>query len=351
MLPRFLQVYLIKFFAPWCGHCKVGGGAGPSTLRYCHHVPACVRVPSPCPSTFPPPARLLQRLAPTWDQLADHFKESQQVVIASVDWLASHEKRARQALAAGWDLLLVDEGDIEQAVLMLLEIEKTVVEGAGAAGLAALLKEPAAGAAPAGPARHEHAACIEEGANGDRSSARSREYIRFARARWRAVSGRRQCGLRCRTGLSPWLPLPHMLEMSSGTRPLTLGGGSLGGAGCCNWEAAGRQREHTIKGAPSLRRLAVCGAVSAFRGIKAGRLQVQYAGQVAGLAWGGHGGGGPALDDVGGGGRLGAWQRCPNELRQGDGWVAVGASQQREEHRRLPVSKHATGYGFKAVRG
>ena len=41
------------------------------------------------------------------------------------------------------DLMLVDEGDIEQAVLMLLEIEKTVVEGAGAAGLAALLREPA----------------------------------------------------------------------------------------------------------------------------------------------------------------------------------------------------------------
>jgi len=41
------------------------------------------------------------------------------------------------------DMVLVDEGDIEQAVLMLLEIEKTVVEGAGAAGLAALLKEPA----------------------------------------------------------------------------------------------------------------------------------------------------------------------------------------------------------------
>jgi threonine dehydratase len=40
------------------------------------------------------------------------------------------------------DLLLVDEGDIEQAVLMLLEIEKTVVEGAGAVGLAALLKHP-----------------------------------------------------------------------------------------------------------------------------------------------------------------------------------------------------------------
>jgi len=40
------------------------------------------------------------------------------------------------------DLVLVDEGDIEQAILMLLEIEKTVVEGAGAAGLAALLKYP-----------------------------------------------------------------------------------------------------------------------------------------------------------------------------------------------------------------
>ena len=41
------------------------------------------------------------------------------------------------------DLLLVDEGDIEQAMLMLLEIEKTLVEGAGAAGLAALLRHPA----------------------------------------------------------------------------------------------------------------------------------------------------------------------------------------------------------------
>jgi threonine dehydratase len=38
------------------------------------------------------------------------------------------------------DIVLVDEGDIEQAILLLLEIEKTVVEGAGAAGLAALLR-------------------------------------------------------------------------------------------------------------------------------------------------------------------------------------------------------------------
>lgn len=40
------------------------------------------------------------------------------------------------------DILLVDEGDIEQAIVMLLEVEKTLVEGAGAAGLAALLKFP-----------------------------------------------------------------------------------------------------------------------------------------------------------------------------------------------------------------
>lgn len=41
------------------------------------------------------------------------------------------------------DILLVDEGDIEQGIVMLLEIEKTVAEGAGAAGLAALIRHPA----------------------------------------------------------------------------------------------------------------------------------------------------------------------------------------------------------------
>jgi threonine dehydratase len=38
------------------------------------------------------------------------------------------------------DVVLVGEGDIEHAIVLLLEIEKTVVEGAGAAGLAALLR-------------------------------------------------------------------------------------------------------------------------------------------------------------------------------------------------------------------
>ncbi len=40
------------------------------------------------------------------------------------------------------DWLLVDEGEIEHAIVLLLEIEKTLVEGAGAVGLAALLKHP-----------------------------------------------------------------------------------------------------------------------------------------------------------------------------------------------------------------
>ncbi|MCW5622099.1 MAG: pyridoxal-phosphate dependent enzyme, partial [Burkholderiales bacterium] len=41
------------------------------------------------------------------------------------------------------EVLRVDEGDIEQAMVLLLEIEKTVVEGAGAAGLAAVLANAA----------------------------------------------------------------------------------------------------------------------------------------------------------------------------------------------------------------
>ncbi|WP_120716233.1 threonine ammonia-lyase [Tsuneonella amylolytica] len=40
------------------------------------------------------------------------------------------------------DILLVDENALERAVSLLLQIEKTVVEGAGAAGLAAVLAHP-----------------------------------------------------------------------------------------------------------------------------------------------------------------------------------------------------------------
>lgn len=41
------------------------------------------------------------------------------------------------------EILLVEEGALEHAVALLLQIEKTVVEGAGAAGLAAVLSNPA----------------------------------------------------------------------------------------------------------------------------------------------------------------------------------------------------------------
>lgn len=41
------------------------------------------------------------------------------------------------------DIVLVGESDLERAVSLLISIEKTVVEGAGAAGLAAMLADPA----------------------------------------------------------------------------------------------------------------------------------------------------------------------------------------------------------------
>ena len=39
------------------------------------------------------------------------------------------------------EIVLADEAELEKAVLLLLEVEKTVVEGAGAAGLAPLLRK------------------------------------------------------------------------------------------------------------------------------------------------------------------------------------------------------------------
>ncbi|HVZ27641.1 MAG TPA: threonine ammonia-lyase, partial [Rhizomicrobium sp.] len=41
------------------------------------------------------------------------------------------------------DILLVDEAEIEHALVQILEIEKTVIEGAAAAGFAAILSDPA----------------------------------------------------------------------------------------------------------------------------------------------------------------------------------------------------------------
>jgi threonine dehydratase len=53
------------------------------------------------------------------------------------------ELTSRFVEALADELLLVSERDLERAVSLLLQIEKTVVEGAGSAGLAALLAHPA----------------------------------------------------------------------------------------------------------------------------------------------------------------------------------------------------------------
>jgi threonine dehydratase len=57
----------------------------------------------------------------------------------------AHPGQLTQALVERYvdDIVLVDEGDVEQAIVLLLDVEKTLVEGAGAAPLAALMKDPA----------------------------------------------------------------------------------------------------------------------------------------------------------------------------------------------------------------
>ena len=52
------------------------------------------------------------------------------------------ELTSRIVEALADDIVLVNEAHLEQAVALLLQIEKTVVEGAGAAGFAALLAHP-----------------------------------------------------------------------------------------------------------------------------------------------------------------------------------------------------------------
>ena len=88
--------------------------------------------------------------------------------VESTLWCAMHQRLAGLPVAVGGDtiaeglavrdvgeltlriarelvdeILLVEEETIEQAIVQLVEIEKTVAEGAGAAGLAALLQHPA----------------------------------------------------------------------------------------------------------------------------------------------------------------------------------------------------------------
>jgi len=83
--------------------------------------------------TRPYPAMVNAVCGTSWPQGAGTIAEG--IAVGTPGALTQAIVRARVD-----ELLLVDEGDIEQAVLMLLEIEKTLVEGAGAAGLAALLR-------------------------------------------------------------------------------------------------------------------------------------------------------------------------------------------------------------------
>ena len=52
------------------------------------------------------------------------------------------KRTARHAAALVNDMIVVEEGRIETAIALLLQIEKTLCEGAGAAGLAAVLAQP-----------------------------------------------------------------------------------------------------------------------------------------------------------------------------------------------------------------
>ena len=73
---------------------------------------------------------------------SQHLPQGSNTIAEGIAVASPGERNMALARTRVDDWLLVDEGDIEQAIVMLLEIEKTLVEGAGAAGLAALLKHP-----------------------------------------------------------------------------------------------------------------------------------------------------------------------------------------------------------------
>jgi threonine dehydratase len=82
-----------------------------------------------------------ERFPAVWNALHGEQRDSAQATIA--DGIAVKLPGAKTLPLIRrhvHDVLLVGESDIEQAMLLLLEIEKTVVEGAGAVGLAALLQ-------------------------------------------------------------------------------------------------------------------------------------------------------------------------------------------------------------------
>jgi threonine dehydratase len=82
-----------------------------------------------------------ERFPPVWSALHGEPRECGQATIADGIAVRSPGSLTLPLIRERVDdVLLVGEDDIEQAILLLLEIEKTVVEGAGAVGLAALVK-------------------------------------------------------------------------------------------------------------------------------------------------------------------------------------------------------------------
>ena len=83
-----------------------------------------------------------ERFPPVWSALHDVSRECGQATIADGIAVKSPGTLTLPLIRERVDdVLLVGEDDIEQGILLLLEIEKTVVEGAGAVGLAAVLKQ------------------------------------------------------------------------------------------------------------------------------------------------------------------------------------------------------------------
>jgi threonine dehydratase len=83
-----------------------------------------------------------ERFPAAWNALHDGHLEVRQATIADGIGVQSPGALTLPVIRSLVDdVVLVSEDDIEQAILMLLEVEKTVVEGAGAVGLAALRKE------------------------------------------------------------------------------------------------------------------------------------------------------------------------------------------------------------------
>ncbi len=94
------------------------------------------------------PVQVIGVQSERYPSMADHLESRPSTALGGstiADGIAVTEPgEITSAILADHDVevLVVSESAIEQAIAMLLEIEKTVVEGAGAAGLAALMEYP-----------------------------------------------------------------------------------------------------------------------------------------------------------------------------------------------------------------